>query len=406
MMKSTNIIRVAVGLMALAALASCQKTEPGGVEPIYGLNIATSIDEQTFDSDEAASKVTIDKTLLTTKFEKYDKMGLYLAEWSMNNSSATALISSGNQTDNEKYTLSDASKWEGKLTNPLTWRKVSAFAYHPHVTTVSDALALTFTPREDQSAGITSADYLMWGVGTTNAAGYTPAKGAEITLKFTHKLTRLVASVTLPSAYNGSTITGFKGVYSVACPASGTLNIADGTFTPSTTLGEVKMARTDGGTGLSGVFDAMVIARTIPQYTQVMRVEYTGTPADGALYYYAATGGLNLLEGQIHTITLSTTEFGFAPEQSTAFTAAEQIQEYQVVSSSSSLSWTLSNNSNAWLSVSLTQDGPFTALLTAQIGTKTIFVKAAANATGQPRLGSLKLTGTGFTDRELLLRQN
>lgn len=404
-MKSTNIIRVAVGLMALAALASCQKTEPGGVEPIYGLNIATSIDEQTFDSDEAASKVTIDKTLLTTKFEKYDKMGLYLAEWSMNNSSATALISSGNQTDNEKYTLSDASKWEGKLTNPLTWRKVSAFAYHPYVDPVNNALALTFTPRTDQSTGITSADYLMWGVGTTNAAGYTPAKGAEITLKFTHKLTRLVANVTLPSAYNGSTITGFKGVYSIACPVDGTLNIADGTFTPSTTLGEVKMARTDGGAGLVGTFDAMVIARAIPQYTQVMRVEYTGTPADGSLYYYAATGGLNLLQGQIHTITLSTTEFGFAPEQSAAFTAAEEIQEYQVVSSSN-VAWTLGNNSNVWLTMSLSKTGTFTASLPAQTGTKTIFVKAAANATGQPRLGSLKLTGSGFTDRELLLRQN
>lgn len=405
-MKSTNIIRMAVGLMAAAAIASCQRTETGGVEPTYGLHITTSIDEQTFGSDEASSKVTIDKTQLTTTFDKYDKIGVYLAEWSMNNSAATPLIASGNQNDNQRYTLSDLQKWEGKLTNPLTWRKVSAFAYHPYVDPVNDALALTFTPRADQSAGITSADYLMWGAGATNAAGYTPTTGDPITLKFTHKLVRLVANVTLPSTYNGSTITGFKGVYSVACPASGTLNIADGTFTPSTTLGEVKMARTDGGSGLVGTFDAMVIARTIPQYTQVMRVEYTGTPADGALYYYAATGGLKLLEGQIHTITLSTTEFGFAPEQAAAFTAAEQIQEYQVVSSSSSLSWTLSNNSNSWLSVSLTQDGPFTALLTAQIGTKTIFVKAAANATGQPRLGSLKLTGTGFTDRELLLRQN
>lgn len=404
-MKSTNIIRVAVGLMAVAAIASCQKTEPGGVEPIYGLNIATSIDEQTFGSDEAASKVTIDKTQLTTTFDKQDNMGLYLAEWSMNNSAATSLIASGNQTDNEKYTLSDASKWEGKLTNPLTWRKVSAFAYHPYVDPVNNALALTFTPRTDQSTGITSADYLMWGVGTTNAAGYTPAKGAEITLKFTHKLTRLVANVTLPSAYNGSTITGFKGVYSIACPVDGTLNIADGTFTPSTTLGEVKMARTDGGAGLVGTFDAMVIARAIPQYTQVMRVEYTGTPADGSLYYYAATGGLNLLQGQIHTITLSTTEFGFAPEQSAAFTAAEEVQEYQVVSSSN-VAWTLGNNSNVWLTMSLSKTGTFTASLPAQTGTKTIFVKAAANATGQPRLGSLKLTGSGFTDRELLLRQN
>lgn len=403
-MKSTNIIRMAVGLMA-AAIASCQRTETGGVEPTYGLNITTSIDEQTFGSDEASSKVTIDKTQLTTTFDKYDKIGVYLAEWSMNNSAATPLIASGNQNDNQRYTLSDLQKWEGKLTNPLTWRKVSAFAYHPYVDPVNDALALTFTPRADQSAGITSADYLMWGAGTTNGAGYAPAKGDQIVLKFTHKLTRLVANITLPTTYNSSTITGFKGVYSIACPVNGTLNIANGTFTPSTTLGEVKMARTDGGSGLTGTFDAMVIARTIPQYTQVMRVEYTGTPADGALYYYAATGGLNLLEGQIHTITLSTTEFGFSPEQAAAFTTAEEIQEYQVVSSSN-VAWTLGNNSNAWLSVSLTQGGTFTTSLAAQTGTKTIFVKAAANATGQPRLGSLKLTGTGFTDRELLLRQN
>lgn len=400
------LLNSALATLMLASLGACTEQTPQA-EPIYSLGITTTIAEQSVARDGASSKISIDPVAKTTKFTSGDKMGLYLVEWNMANTAATTLEGIGNQTDNHLYSY-DGTTWSAAaLKNPLTYRKVSAYAYHPYTTTVANALSLSFTVNTDQSSGIKYTDYLMWGVGTANNTGYNPAKGDKIGLTFSHKLTRLIINVTLPTTYNSQTIKSIDAVSTVACPVGGTLKISDGTFTASTSIGEVKMYRSDNKTKpLEGVFEAMVVPCSITQYKEVVRIDYTtSTGTKDKMYYYAATGGLTLSANQIYTLTLKTSELSFESELP-IFPASPITTNSIKVVCSTAKAWTVTSNNTDWLKVNLVNTGNFTNSITATNAGQTIYVQTAVNTTGQPRIGSLKLSSAGFSDREIVVRQN
>ncbi|MEG1413580.1 MAG: fimbrillin family protein [Mucinivorans sp.] len=399
-------------LIAMAfVLCSCAKDNqplPDKTQ-VRTVDITTSIADQTTQQNVISDpKSRVSLTGTTSAFETGDKIGLYLVEWNMDNTAATSPIAKGNQTDNHLYTKT-ATGWNAaSLTNPLTWRKVDAYAYYPYNSALTDALSIPFTPRVDQSAGIISSDYLMWGKGSL-ATGYEPAKGNKIDLTFINKLTLLKVNVTLPTTYNGKTISGITAVKSLLCPASFTMNIATGDLTPSSTASTITMHRSS-GTGLTGLFEAVVSPCTLDQYKEMISVDYTTTPSGtGTMYFSTPTGGLTLASNQIHTITLATTEFGFASEFTAPFaTTAAPVQQIQVISSNAATPWSVTNDGNAWITVSLTSTpvSGFVSSLTSQTGDKIIYVKVADNDSGLPRLGSLKLSASGFADRQIVIRQN
>lgn len=404
-----------IGLMAVwTALAglSVGCTDRGSIDPEpenpLQVGIITQIAERSYAVDRW-SKISVDDAAKTTSFTPNDEIGVYLVEFNMANTAATDLLSKGNQTDNHKYTYNGTAWTAANLSNPLTWRKFNAFAYHPYSASVTDALAIKHTVRTDQSAAIAASDYLMW---SGRSAEVTPVKGDKFSLNFTHKLTRLIVNVSLPSTYIGATVTGISEVKTLAFPVGTTLNLLTGLATAEANKGQVKMFRSQGAASdRTGRFEALVVPTTVAAYQQVVQIDYTTSTGTGTLYYYAPAGGIAFAENQIYTLTLEAKELIFLPELTPFISSNAPDQTTTVVSSDLALEWNLKSN-DPWITFSINGGTSFVSEIKAQKGTSpvAVLVRVANNTTGQTRLGSLSLSSTdplyATTARDLVVRQD
>lgn len=348
-------------------------------------------------------------------FETSDKIGLYVAEWQGASASTqvkTNLEPSGNQTDNHRYTYSATGTWTAPaLANPLTWRKVSVFAYHPYSTPQADALNVPFIVREDQTSGISSLDYLMWGRGVSNDAGYTPATDIDpIVLGFEHKLAHVALDVTLPALFNGVAITSIDAAYVLGVPVSGgKLNMQNGVYTVSAAAADikpVKMFKEAAGADLKvGKFSAVVAPCAAVAGREVIKIDYTGVPTSGSLYFYAGDAGFNFFANKLYKITLSTDEFGFAADLPVLSGDVETNTQVFTVRSSGADTWTVTSGDPAWITVGEDVVSPAWAGTITGVGEKICRIKVLKNTTGQSRMNKLILSKAGKTNVELVVFQ-
>lgn len=415
-------------LFAIAfAISSCQADGPNDLPTPSAeqLSIVTSVAQSEsgwgeLTAPSAQFKVGAVATRINVTdnvFEAGDRIGLYIVEW-MGRDAATQvkapLESSGNLADNHRYTyqtVPSATWLAPALPNPLTWRKVSVYAYYPYSTPISDALAFPFTVREDQRSGVNSQEYLMWAEGAANNAGYSPTTDpTPIALRFKHLTAHITVKVVLPAIYNGTTISTIDAAQVLDVPVTGNkLNLETGVLTRSVNVADIKpvqMQKKAGGNILEGEFYAVVTPFSIAAGHEVIKIDYTGSPASGSLYLYAGSAGFNFLANHRYTLTLSTEEFGFAsdlPEFSGD--VMTDTHDVKVVSTDPALAWGMVSGDKTWVELSLDRVNWGETIASTEKGTKSIPIKIHKNTTGQSRMTKVTLRAAGHTDVELVVFQ-
>lgn len=170
----------------------------------FGWKITTDTEWQ----DKVVSRAT------ETAFQKSDAVGLFIH-------TADAVSSTGNHTHNLKYVTSDGSKWQsaGALGGGLVADKYTVTAYSPYRSGVTNPTAMSVEVNVDQSsaaptdgtAGVLERSDFM-----SAKAVMSDPKGAKpsAALTFSHRLSKLVVVVGVPSLVNGSPVTS-EGIKSV-----------------------------------------------------------------------------------------------------------------------------------------------------------------------------------------------
>lgn len=137
-----------------------------------------------------------------TGFEAGDVIGLYMAEWT--DAEPVKLVASGNAINNASLTF-DGESWKSR---PRTWWNVDtnydAYGYYPYDAALSSVDEYRFSVREDQStpedgnklSGYESSDFL-W----AKASGVCYPQ--KVSLKFTHKMSRLVINLVKGEDFEG-----------------------------------------------------------------------------------------------------------------------------------------------------------------------------------------------------------
>ncbi len=144
-------------LVAFLALSSCSKddstTQPNEPQTQIPISISSGV----------WTKVT------DTEYESGDKVGIYITNY--NNTTATALASTGNHADNVGFTLNNGEwgadsdlYWKDKETN------ADFYCYFPYADAVSNVTSYSFTVQSNQSSesGYKASEFL-WGK-TANVA--------------------------------------------------------------------------------------------------------------------------------------------------------------------------------------------------------------------------------------------
>lgn len=423
MMKKIHLL----SLLILVFACSCNERPQVQLPAVSKLSIVSNVNSsgevwcdladpsgKSFAIRSVSTRIGVDNNI----FEQGDQIGLYVAEWAGRDAASQAktnLDSIGNQTDNHlfSYVTLPTNGWTSSvLTNPLTWRKVSVFAYHPYVASVANALQLPFAVREDQTGGILTTDYLMWGKGATNDAGYTPATDATpMVLNFDHKTAYVDLSVTLPSIFNGLSFASIDAAYVLGVPVEGNkLNLNDGVLTVSTAAADlkpVKMFKAAGtGNNLVGDFSAVITPTVIAAGKEIIKIDYTTAGAvKGSLYFYAGASGFKFDANNRYTITLKTSEFGFSSDLPEFTGDLETSTQLFIVRSTGTEEWTLTSGDPSWIQVALNDVTPVWANSVKATGEKTCRIKVLKNSTGLSRMNKLTLSATGKTSVELLVFQ-
>jgi cytochrome c-type biogenesis protein CcmE len=217
MKKHLLLLACSLGLFACTGENEIEDVVPSPVKlPInIGVNIATRATD--------------------TAFEKDDKVGIYVVNYSDSTTPGT-LAASGNHATNVAYTFADTC-WTA--TNQLYWAdqttKADFYGYYPHTSTIANVSAHAVAVLTDQSseANYKSSD-ILWG----KKSGVSPTSNA-ISLNLSHVMSNIIIYLTPGKGYTDDdlanatvTITGLK--------TTGTLNLATGAVTPTGTAADIK----------------------------------------------------------------------------------------------------------------------------------------------------------------------
>ena len=215
-------------LLSVATFVSCSKSKdlrednPNEKIPI---SLSTSI----------CTKAT------ETNFESNDRIGLFVVNF--NNGVPGKLATAGNHVDNEVFTF-NGSSWISS--NELYWKDgvthADFYCYYPHSNAISDVGAVPFAVCADQTSmeSIKSSDFL-WGK-TEDA--FPSERPVEITAY--HRVSKVVVRI-MPGKGYTKEILASKEIQVSLCGfyTNATVNLADGSVTPSGSRSDMSLYRSD-----------------------------------------------------------------------------------------------------------------------------------------------------------------
>lgn len=227
-----------------------------------------------------------------------DAVGIYVVNY--NGDAAGTLKVSGNQADNVKYTLDEATgKWTPDETVYFrdTYTHVDIIGYYPYASP-ANVEAYPFELAKDQSTaaangllgGYEASDFL-WG----KAADVTPT-ASRINVKFQHRMAGVLVTLSEGTGFaEGEFATLEKAVLVTNTIRKATINLGTGTVTPQ---GEVPTTGTvpykDGDN-----FRAVVVPQTVDASTPLFSLTVDGLP-----YVFRKSEAFEYMAGKLHKFTI------------------------------------------------------------------------------------------------------
>ncbi|MEG2605942.1 MAG: fimbrillin family protein, partial [Mucinivorans sp.] len=198
------LIAIVAGLVA-ATWVGCSKGSSDIIPGEVPIVLTPVFEEQSNSNSNQSSSTSSASRAVATAFEEGDQIGLFAL------AKGAALMASGNAVNNALFVKASdgAIKATPAAYYPNSTDAVPLYAYYPRQTSVADALAMSFAVITDQSAssivGAMSKTNLSLSDLCYAMQSVTPSASiGAAALTFSHKLSHIIYSVTVPSAASGS----------------------------------------------------------------------------------------------------------------------------------------------------------------------------------------------------------
>lgn len=177
-----------------------------------------------------------------TVFAVGEKIGVWVVPYKVTGTAdgtgdvATVLRGTDNYKDNVGYTSAIENSFTGDaIYYPNDKVKVDVYAVAPYdeeMNTMAEPTQFAFSVQQDQATALNviASDFL-----TAKATGKSAA-GGPVALVFSHRLTRVLVSFTVPSKYNGATVSGVSTVELLGMKLKAVVDVSNNSATaiPST----------------------------------------------------------------------------------------------------------------------------------------------------------------------------
>ena len=284
----STIILVIVFLFTLL-FGSCSADDDrgGDYEDLYSISLSPNINEGN------KSRVT------GADFDRDDKIGVYVVQYSNNNTTPGAIGHYQNYAANVAH-IFNGYGWYPESGKRLPWMdqstKVDIYAYYPFIPEL-DAMdedvikeyPIEVQPDQSVRVGYEASDFL-WAKSQP-----TLPTGSSIDLPFTHRLSKIKINLKSDSGFRPEELTNaILNIYNAV--QSGTVDFSTGTATPDKTAGGVMkpLLQSVPDAGFDATFGLIVYPQTIKSGTNLITVRMY---EEQAPYVYTTTGDL-LFESQ------------------------------------------------------------------------------------------------------------